>query len=58
MGSLYAWASPETISHLTMPQLLIYLNAESAGGPPANAFRNQAELQAYVDEQRRQKGLK
>ena len=57
MGELYAWASPEAVGRLTIPQLMLYLKRDSRGGAPKNAFRSKAERDAYVARIRKEKGL-
>jgi len=50
MGTLYSWASPDVVSHMTLPQLMMYLS-ESSGSEarPKNAFKNRAEMLAYIE---------
>ena len=61
MGEAYHWASPDVVSRLTMPQLMIYLKsdkrASGARPRPATAFASKAERSAYIDKVRKEKGL-
>ena len=61
MGEAYHWASPDVVSRLTMPQLMIYLKSDNrapgARPRPANAFGSKAERSAYIDKVRKEKGL-
>jgi len=49
MGTLYSWASPDVVSHMTLPQLMMYLS-ESSGGEakPKGAFKNRKEMLEYI----------
>jgi len=62
MGEAYHWASPDVVSRLTMPQLMIYLKSDRESAPgarprPATAFESKAEREAYIARVRKEKGL-
>ena len=60
MGTLYPWASPDVISHMTLPQLMMYLSESGGSGDarPKNAFKNRAEMLAYIEKYNAEKAGK
>ena len=62
MGETYSWASPEVVSRMTVPQLMLYLKSDEkralgARPRPANAFASKADREAYIATIRAEKGL-
>ena len=57
MGDMYAWASPDVVSRMTIPQLMLYLKRDKGECAPSNAFKNRAELEAYCTKVQAEKGL-
>jgi len=54
LGTLYAWASPEVVSRMTMAQALLYLDS---GEKKKGRTMSRAEIEAYCIKTQKEKGL-
>jgi len=53
LGTLYHWASPEVVGRMTLAQALMYM----AQGQQEDKGMSREQVQAYMDERRKLKGL-